>query len=206
WLRLAPKPAAMRVLQGDELDDASALALGNHAARLVTARSCLLCDETRGLRATVELAGDAPSVERDARDLAQHGLPPAKPALREPAATRRFAGLAGAIRFVVSALPTRLAECVMELRGAGAELLVLPGLGLVCARSAGTDPAALFDAAARAASAGDGRLLCERAPHDAKHGRDVFAAPPAEAALTRALKARFDPNAVLNRGRFAGGV
>jgi FAD/FMN-containing dehydrogenase len=49
-------------------------------------------------------------------------------------------------------------------------------------------------------------MLCERAPHEAKHGRDVFGAPPAEVALSRALKARFDPNDVLNRGRFAGGV
>jgi FAD/FMN-containing dehydrogenase len=32
----------------------------------------------------------------------------------------------------------------------------------------------------------------------------VFAAPPGDVALTRALKARFDPNDVLNRGRFAG--
>src|SRR6266850_1996232 len=55
WLRLAPKPAQLRVLQSDELDDASAVALGGLAARLATARSCLLCDETRGLRATVEL-------------------------------------------------------------------------------------------------------------------------------------------------------
>ena len=49
-------------------------------------------------------------------------------------------------------------------------------------------------------------MLCERAPHDAKRGRDVFAAPPADAVLSRALKARFDPNGVLNRGRFAGVV
>jgi FAD/FMN-containing dehydrogenase len=34
----------------------------------------------------------------------------------------------------------------------------------------------------------------------------VFAAPPSDAALTRALKARFDPLGVLNRGRFAGRV
>ena len=206
WLRLAPKSAAVRVLQSEELDDPHALALGVIAARLTTARSCLLSDETRGLRATVELAGESASVEHDAQDLAGRGLRLASPALRDAAAARRFAGLAGAVRFVVSSLPARLAECVMELRGAAAELLVLPGLGLVCARGASADAAALFAVAARAAAAGGGRLLCERAPHDAKRGRDVFAAPPSDAALSRALKARFDPLGVLNRGRFAGRV
>ncbi len=204
WLRLAPKPEAVRVLQSEDQGDAEAIALGELAARLTTARSCLLCDETHGLRATVELAGDAASVERDARELEGHGLRGANPAQRDAVATRRFAGLSGAVRIVVSSLPTRLAACVGELRGAGAELLVLPGLGIVCARGSGADAAALFDAAARAARVGGGRMLCERAPLGAKRGRDMFAAPAAEVALSRALKARFDPCAVLNRGRFAG--
>jgi glycolate oxidase FAD binding subunit len=189
WLRLRPRSAAVRVVQSDELS---------------TARSCLLCDETRGMRATLELAGDAASVEREARDLEPQGLRHANPALRDAAATRRFAGLAGAVCLVISALPNRLASCVMELRGTSAELLVLPGLGLVCARGSGSEADALFDSAARAARVGGGRLLCERAPHDAKSGRDVFAAPPADTVLSRALKARFDPSGVLNRGRFAG--
>lgn len=204
WLRLAPKPEAVRVLQSEEQGDAEAIALGGLAARLTTARSCLLCDETRGLRATVELAGDAASVERDARELEDRGLRGANPALRDAAATRRFAGLSGAVRILVSSLPTGLAACVGELRGAGAELLVLPGLGLVCARGSGADAGALFDAGARAARVGGGRMLCERAPLGAKRGRDMFAAPAADVALSRALKARFDPTGVLNRGRFAG--
>ena len=83
-------------------------------------------------------------------------------------------------------------------------LFVLPGLGLVCARGSGADAAVLLDAAERAARAGEGRVLCERAPLPVKRGRDVFGAPPADAALARALKARFDPCNVLNRGRFAG--
>jgi len=204
WLRLRPRPAAVRVLSGDEQDDADAIALGVAAARCVTARSCLLCEETRGLRATVELAGDAASVERDAQELARSGLRHASPALRDAVATRRFAGLPNTLRFAVSAVPSGLAACVAVLREVGAELLVLPGLGLVCARANATDAGAIFDAVARAALAGGGRHLCEQAPPDAKRGRDVFAAPVAEVALSRALKARFDPSGVLNRGRFAG--
>jgi glycolate oxidase FAD binding subunit len=204
WLRLAPKPEAVRVLQSEELGDGPAIALGGFAARLTTARSCLLCDEARGLRATVELAGDAASVERDARELEDRGLRHADPALRDAAAMRRFAGLSGAVRIAVSAAPTRLAACVVELRGSGAELIVLPGLGLVCARASGAEAGELFESAARAVRVGAGRMLCERAPLAQKRGRDVFAAPPGDVALSRALKARFDPSGVLNRGRFAG--
>jgi FAD/FMN-containing dehydrogenase len=112
--------------------------------------------------------------------------------------------LSGTVRIAISSLPTRLAQCVDELRGAGADLLVLPGLGLVSARGSGADAPALLEAAARAVRTGGGRMLCERAPLGIKRDRDVFAASGAEVALSRALKARFDPSGVLNRGRFAG--
>jgi glycolate oxidase FAD binding subunit len=206
WLRLRPRAAAVRVLASDDLDDAEAVRLGVDAARLFTARSCLLSDESRGLRATVELAGDAASVDRDADQLAKSGLRVTTPALRDAAATRRYAGLPDTLRFVVSSLPTALAPCVELLREIGAELLVLPGLGLVCARAPATSADALFDASAQAAQQGLGRFLCELAPPDAKRGRDVFDAPRAEVVLGHALKARFDPGEVLNRGRVAGGI
>jgi len=106
----------------------------------------------------------------------------------------------------VSSLPTALAPCVALLRETGAELLVLPGLGLVCARAPASAAGALFDASARAAQQGLGRFLCELAPPEAKRGRDVFGAPHAEVVLGHALKARFDVGEVLNRGRAAGGI
>ena len=204
WLRSSARARRGAGRAERRASDGAALAARRPCRALVTVRSCLLCDETRGLRATVELAGDAASVERDAALLEERGLRRANPMLRDAAAMRRFAGLAGAIRLVISALPNRLESCVIELRGTSAELLVLPGLGLVCVRSSGDEVDALFAAAARAARVGGGRMLCERAPHDVKRGRGVFSAPPADAVLSRALKARFDPAGVLNRGRFAG--
>jgi hypothetical protein len=196
----------LRVLASDDLADAAAVPLGIEAARLPTARSCLLSDETGGLRAIVELAGDAASVDRDAEHLAKSGLRLTTPALRDAAATRRYAGLPGSLRFVVSSLPTALEPCVALLRPTGAELLVLPGLGLVCARAPASSADALFDAAAGAAQQGLGRFLCELAPPEAKRGRDVFGAPRPEVVLGHALKARFDLAEVLNRGRGAGGI
>jgi len=206
WLRLRPVPEAVRVLQGDDLGDADACRVGRDAARRPTARSCLLADEEHGLRPIVELAGDAASVAGDAEALTREGLRPAGAALQDAAAARRFAGPPGTLRLLVSFVPTGLEACLAPLRAEGAELLVLPGPGLLCALAPAEDAEALFAAAERAARAGGGRLACELAPADAKRGRDVFAATPAEVALTRALKARFDPRGVLNRGRFAGFV
>jgi len=204
WLRLRPAPEAVRVLQGVDLPDADACRLGREAARRPTVRSCLLADEEGGLRPTVELAGDAASVERDGAELAREGLRPVDAALRDAVAARRFAGPPGALRLLVSFVPTGLEACLAALRSTDAELLALPGSGILCVRLAGDRTEASFAVAARAARAGGGRFVCELAPAAAKRGRDVFAAPPAEVALTRALKAQFDPRGVLNRGRFAG--
>jgi len=205
WLRLRPRPEAVRVLQGGEIGDTEACRLGLYASRLSTVRSCLLADESHGSRPTVELAGDAASVDRDADALAAEGFVVTNPMLRDTAAMRRFSGLPGTVRLVVSSLSTKMAACIAALRESGAELLAMPGLGLVCARGAASDAEELFAAAERAAEAGGGRFLCEFAPAEAKAGRDVFAATSAEAALASALKAHFDLNGVLNRGRVAGG-
>ncbi len=205
WLRLRPRPEAVRVLQGGELTDAEACRVGLLASRRATVRTCLLADEAHGLRPTVELAGDAASVERDASVLLAEGLTVTNPMLRDTAAMRRFSGLPGTLRLVVSCLPMQMEAVVTALRETGAELLAMPGLGLVCARGTESEADVLFDAAARAAQAGDGRHLCEAAPPEAKAGRDVFAPSTSEAALASALKARFDLNGVLNRGRVAGG-
>ena len=206
WLRLRPRPETVRVLQGEQRDDADACRVGTGVARRVTARSCLLAQETRGLRPTVELAGDAASVERDAEELAREGFRHGSPALRDAAARRRFSGLPGGVRLAISFLPTRLAEGVAALRDCDAELLVMPGLGLLLASGRASDADALFGAAEAAAAASGGRIVCEWAPPEVKQGRDVFGATRAESVLSSALKARFDLNGVLNRGRFAGGV
>jgi glycolate oxidase FAD binding subunit len=206
WLRLRPRPESVSVLQGGELSDTEACRVGTLASRLTTARTCLLAQEARGLRPTIELAGDASSVERDSEELAGEGLRVTNPMLRDVAAMRRFSGLPGTLRHVVSFLPTKIDACLAALRECPSELLVMPGLGIVCARGNASDAEALFEVAERAARLSGGRCVCELAPPEVKHGRDVFASPHAEVVLSSALKARFDANGVLNRGRFAGGV
>jgi glycolate oxidase FAD binding subunit len=49
-------------------------------------------------------------------------------------------------------------------------------------------------------------LVIERVPLGAKAGRDVWGHRPAELAIMRRVKARFDPDQLLAPGRFVGGI
>jgi len=51
-----------------------------------------------------------------------------------------------------------------------------------------------------------GHAVIFAAPADAKEDVDVWGAPPPTLALMRAIKNQFDPNALLNPGRFVGGL
>jgi glycolate oxidase FAD binding subunit len=213
WLRLRPLPARVRVLEAQGIALDRACARGLAAARRPAARvAALVAPSTPGeaARLVVELAGEVPSVERDAGWLeAELGAgdvePGAVDALRE-----LQGGTSGELCFRVAALPSRLDAALAELRGAGAAILAHPGLGLLYAGLAvaegdGERLGAAFGAAARAARVGGGSWVLEAAPSWAKRGRDVFSDEHSGVLpLARALKARFDPQGVLNPGRFAG--
>jgi FAD/FMN-containing dehydrogenase len=183
--------------------------------RRSTARACALISHGVGaLRCTVELAGDAASVERDAAWLAgEMGAESASDAAL--AEVQRLQGDEPdpcGLRFRLAVLPDRLAPAAAHLTTAGARLLIYPGLNFLYASFAldaaeGRDGAdRLFRTAADVARASAGELLCEAAPPAAKRERDIFGAAPGALSLMRALKARFDPEGALNPGRFAGGL
>jgi hypothetical protein len=122
-----------------------------------------------------------------------------------------YPGAAG-LRFRIAALPSRTPALLTSLRNAGAEILSYPGLRLVYA---GFGPDLFADASAAeqvfacvAAAASDARggWLCELAPAWAKTGRDMHGDVSAVTPIFAALKRRFDPEQVLNPGRFAGGL
>jgi glycolate oxidase FAD binding subunit len=224
WVRLRPRPARTLVASAALGETGPACAPALAAARLPSVRAAALVDASLaaalepsrsagdGWLLVVELAGDEPAVERDARLLAERcGAAPAS-----PGAIARLRALQGGtfgpagLRFRLAVLPGRLAEVSQRLERAGAALLAYPASGLVFARFAlapdgdasGADHA--WRAARDAARAGEGVALLESAPAWAKSAHDVFGEPPEAAALLRALKHRFDPAGVLNSGRGPG--
>jgi glycolate oxidase FAD binding subunit len=226
WLRLRPRPEIERLLAAPLDGSPEAFDRALAAARAPTARACVLADARiaaaidpqrapiAGWLLLVECAGDEAAVARDAERLASAlGAEAA-----EPTALARARSLQGetfgtaGLRFRLAVLPSRLAAVVAELHRGDAAVLAHPGTGLVYARSvldAETDGASLdraWQTARRAAQLGAGHALLEAAPAWAKPLHDVFGDPSDEWRLARALKARFDPSAVLNPGRFAGGI
>ena len=164
------------------------------------------------LRVVVELAGDEASVERDAAWCSSEL--DAKPA---PASVlERLRELQGStpdgrgLRFRIAVLPSRCEAALSRLWRAGADVLGHPGIGLVYASfalPAGEDPAALaavFRCVDDVVAAGAGAVVLEAAPAWAKRGRDVFGDLAGALPLARRLKRLFDPDGLLNPGRYAG--
>ena len=210
WLRLRPRPAAARAVELHGHGVPQGLAAVREAARSPASRAASLeCEAPasgEAFRLVVELAGDAPVVEREAERMGNElGVVETTGAALEEVHGNQGGrpGEAG-LRFRVSVLPSKLAAVVARLRGAGAAVQVQPGRSLVYAFFDGTDPAAAWEASTVAAQLGEGSALLEAAPTSAKRGRDVFGAPGAEIAIARSLKERFDPHGILNPGRFAG--
>jgi glycolate oxidase FAD binding subunit len=218
WLRLRPLPRSVRCFEAtsQEIDAACSKALG--AARLASSRTAALVASSNGgaeYRIVVELAGDRAAVEQDsawwaAECDAEECSPQAVDSVRELLGTL---GDPGGLRFRISALPSRHATLVAELRDAGASVLCYPGLRLVYAGFAlPADPApasidARFTDVETAARATGGSILCEAAPAIAKTaGRDMHGDVSAWLPLFTGLKRRFDPGGILNPGRFAGGL
>jgi len=228
WLRLRPRPEETRLLVASLAS--KGVAAGTEAARLPSARIVAVANALLAPRldpaapaghplALIELAGDASVVAADARELASRlgaasGAPDTLERLREG-----LSDLPGeaALRARLDVRPSRLAACAAAL--VGAPLLLQPGLASVHVwLPLGEDPQAAggpgaadavaraFDRLAEAARAGGGRFVVEAAPLRAKLGRDVFGEAPEGLALMQALKQRFDPQGVLNPGRFVGGI
>jgi glycolate oxidase FAD binding subunit len=216
WLRLRPRPERTVVFEsrGSGLDGAGERGLA--AARLATARAvattvCVRGSE-RDVRFTVELAGDAASVERDAAWVEEHcDAHAAEAVVLDGVRELQLRGPdASGLRFRIDALPSRL-QLALELLCKRCEgVLVYPGLGLLYADVplARADDGAVdsaFRFAASTARAVGGGFVCESGPVWAKRGRDVFGDVSATLPLLEALKQRFDPGGILNPGRFAGG-
>jgi glycolate oxidase FAD binding subunit len=218
WLRLRPRPEAARVLAAPAGAGGEALALA--AARTPGARAAALLDASLAARVVpgaeealllVELAGDAPVVEDAARALGERGAGPAPAGALDALCGLERDPAVAALRFRIQAPSSALARVRQRLRDGGAAVLLHPGQATALAFfGLARDDETLVDAAwrtVRGALAGlDASFVLEFAPAWAKQGRDVFGARAQLLPLMRALKRQFDPGAILNPGRFVGGI
>lgn len=231
WLRLRPLPEETRVVAARVSGGEEALAAALAAARLAGVRAAALIDSSLtaelggglpepsrdGHLLIVEMASDAPVVAQSAAALARRhgGVTVPAGAIDAVAALEGAADDArhrAALRFRVTARPSRLVAAYAVLRAAGALVVTHPGLGLLCARfTCAVDEGAkhvddAFATAQAAARAGEGSAVLAAAPDFARAGRDGFGTPPASVSLMRRLAAELDPKSVLNPGVFVGGI
>jgi glycolate oxidase FAD binding subunit len=213
WLRLRALPACVMQCEAQSLDLAVASRSAIAAARSSSARAVAISSSNDGnWRLVAELAGDAPGVERDFDWLcAEHGARPAPDDAIDQIRERQAELPApSGLRFRLGVLPSKLEAALAELRGHGASLLAYPGLQLLYASFALDEPSdermveLAFREVARIARESGGDYVCEAAPSWAKVDRDMFGELGTAGAIVASLKQRFDPQGLLNPGRFAG--
>jgi glycolate oxidase FAD binding subunit len=203
WLRLRPAPEVARVFELP-LEPRSSAEAAIEWSRDVAVRACGLVREADRARLVLELAGDAATVARSARRLESEARESDAEALEDLRRHQTAAPAAG-LRFRLGVLPQHLDAALDALTGAGATCLAYPGLASVHATFESASQG-VFALVAAAAEASGGGFLCESAAPDVKQTHDVFGGSEARVPLFRALKQRFDPDAVLSPGRMAGRV
>jgi glycolate oxidase FAD binding subunit len=222
WLRLRPRAEAHAVLAAALPADAGeALAATRRPAvraalGLDAALSARVLPEAGRALLLLELAGDAPAVESDAAALAERiGAAPCDPAaLTRARALHELGGAEHDALFAlrVAVVPSALPGACAELARVGFALATQPAQGMIHARralptgdaAAASAFASALGSARKAAEAGRGTWRIEAAPLAHRKDVDVFGDPSPHLALLRRLKAEYDPQGVLNPGRFAG--
>jgi glycolate oxidase FAD binding subunit len=213
WLRLraAPERSASCEIRGTQVEKVCRSAIA--AARRESGRAAAITsDGAEGWKVVVELAGDAPTVERDLAWLREEhcASDATEEAIGQICDLQAEVPAPFGLRFRVGALTSRLEPTIVKLRACGASLLAYPGLQLVYASfaldalPAEREVEAIFRNVKSVARSAGGGYVCEAAPTSAKAGRDMFGDLGASGSIVRELKRRFDPTGVLNPGRFAG--
>jgi glycolate oxidase FAD binding subunit len=159
-------------------------------------------------RLEVEFAGGAAAVQRSLQELetlaAASGLQAAQAAGGVPAAQPE-----DRLRVRASVQPSASSACCERLAGLDASVVAYPEAGIVYGawRDAGAVDGATLQALRRfCVESGRGAFVLERAPAVLKRGIGVWGDPPPSFEVMRRLKGELDPRAILNPGRFVGGI
>jgi glycolate oxidase FAD binding subunit len=219
WLRLRPAPQETRttVAVFSGADTARAFSLALAAARRSSTRVAALVagdpavqlgapqGDAAGSVLVVESAADEASVTEDLEWLAREAGARSVPTEARLVGRLRDLQGSGVVRARLAMLPSDLERGVTLLGDldvqSGAGTIVYPGLGIVYALADSTEALPAIEDATRALPAD---LLLEALPEDARASRDVFGDPGPLASINRSLKQRFDPEGILNPGRFQG--
>ncbi len=204
WLRLRPAPVALRAFEAEvAVDDAAFEAIRKLGARpSVRASIWREAPEANGrARLLLELGGSEAGVESDRTAFCEiASLEEAAPSAVDLARDEAFEPGADVV-LRARVLGTNAVAFKSAALAAGLEVSVEPGLGVVRARGALASVEVLLDLRETAARLG-GFATFERIPDAWRAEVDVFGDLGGAAGIVAALARRFDPNGILNPGRF----
>ncbi|NNL84766.1 MAG: FAD-binding oxidoreductase [Myxococcales bacterium] len=213
WLRLLPNPEAVesqRVsIPWSGFSEAWVRVL--EGARF----SCVRVAAVDATRAdadpllSFELAGDAEAVSWEARELEKLLSTETDDSgrLAEIRALQDGSGATDEVSVALHSVPSQIPAVLDQLRAENAAVLAYPRRGELFAHfdgSEGQRSERIVRCLKRAAELGRGHYTVTSAPLKFKEGLDVFGVPDAQLPVFRNLKRAFDPDGVLNPGRFAG--
>ncbi len=214
WLRLRPRPAVQRAFE-------ARVAAGRAIAAFERAGELARAGSVRALVGSWPRLGSAGDDEawiqlelggQEAQVVHDHGRIAAEFALVETScesidALRDARAEAREDPIVLRArVPApRCGELVGALRAPGLALEIEPGSGVVHARGSFESPASLRAIRARAEALG-GIASFERLPNAWRAELDVFGDAGGAGSLMAGIKRRFDPEGILNPGRFVAGL
>jgi glycolate oxidase FAD binding subunit len=115
-------------------------------------------------------------------------------------------GAGGGVRSRLTVPPTSLPVIASALAESGASVTALPGVGVLIASWTQAPDAGVIRHLRTQCEALHGALVLESAPIDLKRETGVWGAKRGDFPLMLRLKQQFDPNRVLNPGRFVGGI
>jgi len=214
WLRLRPRPSVQRAFEARVAAGSARAALerAGELARLASVRALVWSWPPVGSagrdepRLQLEFGGhDAQVIHDHGRIAAEFALVETAcesiDALRDARAEAREDPVVLRARVPVA----RSAELVEPLRALGLALEIEPGAGVIHARGA-LDSAASLRALRGRAEALGGIASFERLPDEWRAELDVFGVAGGAGSLMSGIKRCFDPDGILNPGRFVAGL
>jgi glycolate oxidase FAD binding subunit len=211
--KVAPLPEVMRSVAFASADPKALLAIAGDARRRGLALNRLTVTGAVGgdWRLLVRLAGGAAAVDGSQRQLeglaAGTGLSLA-PAEEADWQSLPAYGAANEVRTRAGVLPSSAGGVMERLAGLDAGMVAYPTVGIVYGAwpAGGVGAQQLLELRRYCVEAGRGALVLEKAPAELRAAVDVWGEPRPDFALMRRLKQQFDPQGILNPGRFVGGV
>ena len=204
WLRLRPTPPVLRSFEAEIANEAAAFEALRKLGERPSVRAVIwraVADRCAGARVLVELGGSEAGVASDLAAYREVAGFEGADGTAVDAERDRAIGSADEIEIRARVLGTNTYEFLSAALAVGLSVSAEPGQGLVRAHGALPSVETLLDLRETAVRLG-GFAAFERLPNGWRPEVDVFGDVGGGGPIIQSLSRRFDPNGILNPGRF----